>query len=162
MSKNIDALDEVWMDLMIGVQSPIAQEENVKARAMLQRLDAEYPANAWVKARLILSYKRINQDISSQGTQAIRLAPYMALAHIALAYIYEKNGKSQSAINSYEYAVKTSGDDETYLRAEALFRMGEIFYDQDNFYAAERRWQMALSAEPRFRPARQALEQLYR
>ena len=159
--KNIDALNEGWTHLMIDAQDAIDLGDNVKARAILQRMDTEYPPNAWVKANLILSYKRLSRKMSVLGTQAVRLAPRVALTHTALGYAHEKNKDSQAAIKSYEQAMKVSGDDEENIRLNALVRIGQVLYENGNWWEAERRWKTALSIRPSFKPARQALEQLY-
>ena len=156
----ISALDQDWKNLMVVAQNTLAQGENVKIRPILQRLDAEYPANAWVKGNLVLSYKRLSRNVMSLGTQSVRLAPHTALAHTAQAYVHEKNKNFQAAMNSYGQAIRVAGYDEEDLTVNALFRVGQIFYDHGNWREAERRWEKALSINPRFMPARQALRQL--
>jgi tetratricopeptide (TPR) repeat protein len=159
--KNVDALDQAWKDLMLRAAATMAQRENVKARAILQQLDADYPPNGWVKANLVSTYRRWSQKVISLGQQAVRLAPQMALAHMSLAYINEKAGNIQAAINSYEQVIRTSGNDETDIMVNALYNSGMILYDNDNWRGAARRWEHALSINPSFSPARQALRQLF-
>ncbi len=159
--RNIGALDQVWKNLIVKADDIMAHGEDVKARAIFQQLDANYPPNACVKANLILTYKRWSQKMASLGPQAVRLAPRMALAHTALAHIHEKNGHPQAAINSYEQARRVAGDDEMDLSVNALFRIGWILYDRGNWWEAERRWEKVLEIDPRFTPARRALRQLY-
>ena len=161
--EHIDALDQDWKDLMIEAQYAMTRKEDVKIRAILRRLDTEYPANAWVKANLILSYKRLSREISSLGKQAVRLAPRMALAHTAMAYVHEKNENFQAAIDSYDRAIRMSGHDETDFTVNALFLSGKILYEEDNDWdEAEFRWERALSIDPYFSHARQALAQMRR
>ena len=159
--KNISALDENWKQTMTVAQAAIMQGDNVKTRAILQKLDAEYPDNAWVKINLALSYKRYSQKIMPLARQAERLAPHAALTHVALGHAHQKHGFPLAAMSRYEKAIELSGDDETDLRANAHFHIGEILYEQmGHWREAGARWKMALKIDPDFKQARQALSEL--
>lgn len=160
--RHINELNQDWKTLMVDAQSAMSQKENVKARSILRKLDTEYPGNAWVKANLILTYERWVQDLALLGQQTVRLAPNKALAHTAMAHAYELDYRYQPAIHSYEQAIKLSEKDETELVINALFKSGNIFYRNGELQEAERRWRIALSLNPRFSPARNALEKLRR
>ena len=99
---HIDALDQNWKDLISDAQRAIPQEDKTKVRGILRRLDAEYPANAWVKSNLVLSYKRLGEEIASMALQAVRLAPRMALTHMAMAYIHDDKYDFEAALKRYD------------------------------------------------------------
>jgi len=159
---HIDALDQNWKDLISDAQRAIPQEDKTKIRGMLRRLDAEYPANAWVKSNLVLSYKRLTQELSSMATQAVRLAPRMALTHTAMAYVHNDNDDFEAAMKSYDQVIRLSGNDEKYLKTNALLLSGKILNRSNDWDETERRWEMALEIDPYFTPARQAMAQMRR
>lgn len=162
VERYVDELDESWKESMIEAQATIEQGDNAKARAILRKLDQEYPKNAWVEANLVLSYQGWTQKVMSMAQQAAHLAPRMALAHMALGHAYQIHGLLWlwEAIESYEKAIELSGDDEAALTANAHFQIGKMLYDEGNRPEAGHRWRMALMADPDFAPAHQALSQL--
>ncbi|MFC1712967.1 hypothetical protein ACFL6S_04815 [Candidatus Poribacteria bacterium] len=159
---HIDALDQNWKDLISDAQRAIPQKDKTKVRAILRRLDAEYPANAWVKSNLVLSYKRLSEEIASMAREAVRLAPRMALTHTAMAYIHDDNYDFEAALKSYDQVIRLSGNDETDFKTRALLLSGQILNRNGNWDEAERRWEMALEIDPYFTPAHQALAQMRR
>ena len=160
---NLSKLDENWKESMLAARATIAQGDKIKARAILQNLDQEYPANAWVKANIALSYQRWTQRMMSLAGQAARLAPHTALAHTALGYAHQRHGYLWlwEARDEYEEVIEIAGDDEADLEANAHFQIGRMFLDQmDDWREARYRWMMALTIDPNFEPARQALNGL--
>jgi Tfp pilus assembly protein PilF len=162
VERNMDKLDENWKESMIEAQAIIEQGDNVKARAVLQKLDEEYPKNAWVKANLVLSYQRWTQKMMSLAQEAVHMASRIALAHMALGHAHQAHGQlwSWEATDSYEKVIELSGDDEADLTANAHFQIGKILHDQGYQREAGYRWRMALMADPDFVQAHQALNQL--
>jgi tetratricopeptide (TPR) repeat protein len=158
----MDKLDENWKESMIEAQAIIEQGDNVKARAVLQKLDEEYPKNAWVKANLVLSYQRWTQKMMLLAQEAVHMASRIALAHMALGHAHQAHGQlwSWEATDSYEKVIELSGDDEADLTANAHFQIGKILHDQGYQREAGYRWRMALMADPDFVQAHQALNQL--
>jgi tetratricopeptide (TPR) repeat protein len=162
VEKNMGKLDESWKESMVEAQAIIAQGDNVKTRAVLKKLDQEYPANAWVRINLVLSYQRWTQRIMSLARQAAHLVPHTALAHTALGHAHQIHGQlwAKMAIDEYERAIELSGDDEADLEANAHFQIGEIQYNRGYLPEASYRWRLALEVDPDFEPARQALSEL--
>ena len=159
---HIDALDQNWKDLVSDAQRAMTLEDKTKVRGILRRLDAEYPANAWVKSNLVLSYKRLTEELASMAAEAVRLAPRMALTHTAMAGVYDDNYDSEAALKSYDQVIRLSGNDEKDFKTNALFLSGKILNRNRDWDESERRWEMALEIDPYFTPARQALAQMRR
>jgi len=158
--KNSGALNRSWKNAMAKANAAMEEKDKVTARAILRELDEKYPANAWVKANMVLSYERVTKDIASLGRQVVHLAPRAALAHTALGYIYQKIGlvRVREAIDEYEKAIEFAGDDEKNLIANAHYQIGKILYDQGNWWESKDRLELALTIDPGFEPARQALK----
>lgn len=160
--ENVGELDQKWEDLMHKASRIVGKNDKIKLRPILQELNSKYPPNAWVMSNLVLSYKRLDQKLASLGTQAVHLASHLALAHMALGYTHERNGDFDAAIKSYEQAAYLAGDSERDIAANVIYQIGEIFYERRDWWEAERRWEHALSVDPNFTPARQALDRFYR
>lgn len=160
--ENLDALDENWKESLIKAQVAMAQDEDTKARTILQKLDKEYPGNVWVKVNIVFSYKRWTSNVSSLAVQAVEMAPRMASAHAALGHANQLRGmfSQRLAVNNYEKAIELAEDDEVALKVNAHFQIGKIMYDNNHLQEAAYRWRMAFDLDPTFKPAREALYQL--
>jgi tetratricopeptide (TPR) repeat protein len=161
--KNIDSLDEDWKKALAKLQSALTVEDKIKAREVLSELDEKYPDNAFIKARLVLTYERFSSRLMSLSRHAVGIAPQLALSHTAHGYMLQKNGERtiDQAIDEYEKAIKLAGDDEISLKANAHYRIGKMLQDYTNdWWEARDRLEMALEIDHGFQPARLALNEL--
>jgi len=161
--KNIGSLDEDWKKALIKIQSALTIEDKIKAREILSGLNEKYPDNAWIKARLILTYERFSNRLMSLSRHAVSIAPQLAISHVAYGYMLQRNGEltSDKAIDEYEKVIRLAGDDEINLKANAHYQIGKMLQDyMGDWWEARRRLEMALEIDPGFQLARQALNNL--
>jgi tetratricopeptide (TPR) repeat protein len=163
IKKNIDSLDEDWKKALVKLQSVLTVEDKIKARETLSELNEKYPDNAWIKARLILTYERFSSRLMSLSHHAVSIAPQLAISHTAYGYMLQKNGELtfDKAIDEYEKAIRLAGDDEIDLKANAHYQIGKILQDyMGDWWEARHRLEMALEIDPGLQSARQALNNL--
>ena len=161
--KSIDSLDEDWKKTLAKLQSALTIEDKIKARETLSELNEKYPDNAWIKARLVLTYERFSSRLMSLSRHAVSIAPQLAVSHTAYGYMLQKNGELtfNKAIDEYEKVIRLAGDDEINLKANAHYQIGKISQDYiGDWWEARRRLEIALEIDPGFQPARQALNDL--
>lgn len=160
VTENLDILDDSWGESILDAHNAMMKGEKAIARPVLQRLDDEYPGNAWVKLSLVLSYDRWMQKLESLAREAAQIAPRLASVQMALGYVNQKHGETWMAIEEYEKVIEMAGDDETSLVANAHFQIGMIHYNRGNRRDARNRLEIALMINPNFESARQAIERL--
>jgi len=160
VKKNIDLLDENWKKALFKIQTALTVEDKLKAREILSELDEKYPDNAWVKARLVLTYERFSTKLMSLSRHAVSMAPQLAITHTAFAYMLQKRGALtyDQTVDEYEKVIKLAGNDETNLIANAHYQIGKVLQDHTyDWWGAINRWEKALEIDPHFSPARQAI-----
>ena len=82
--------------------------------------------------------------------------PLSAQEHLQLGIIYESQGDQDLAISEYRRALKKGGG-----LPEAQFRLGNIYYQQKNYAAAETAYSMALRGDDGNAPLLNNLANLY-
>ena len=118
-----------------------------EARALFASVCSTDPIDveAWVK--LSITQGRLGQsaDAEASGRRAVRLAPGTALAHHALAFALQCQGKHEEAIFEYAQAIERQPDypDSHFLLGSSLMAIGNL---QD----AERSLRRALALRPNF------------
>ena len=160
---NTDSLDEDWKKALTKVQSALTAEDKLKERAVLTELDEKYPANAWVKSRLVLTYERFSSRLLSLSRHAVGIATQLALTHTAYGHMLQKRRELNynQTMDEYEKVIRLAGDDEVDLKANAHYQIGKVLQDCTNdWWEVRNRWQKALEMDPRFKPARQALDDM--
>jgi len=138
---NIDVLDDNWKNTLAKIQIAHEADDNIKSRSLLWELDEKYPPNGWVKAQLAMTYERWNEKMDLLGIHATRLAPNLALTHIARGHVYHKKGVNyREAMNEYEKAIELASDDESKISAYSHYQIGKLIYDTTGNHKEAREW----------------------
>lgn len=91
---------------------------------------------------------------------ASELDPGLALAHFDRGLLYQLLGVPERVVETMQRALDTAGEDESQLRARALFEMATVHALADQTRQAKELCEAALALWPEFPEATEALEQL--
>lgn len=152
-----------WYQLGVvyGAAAPVVTGADAWAVTALEKAHTLAPSNYAIEWQLAKAYAQANRskDAEIAYRTTIQLKPDFIPAYTSLADLYESQKDLDKAI-----AVYGSAANYTQKNAEALFRLGRLFFNRSgsgDFARAESVWQQAVSIQPNFSNAYYSLGLLY-